>query len=384
MFQYKYFFFIFILTSLTLGFIGCGQKPRELSTTELTTYLEKKYNETFTLKSSQELSSNKKGTDTLYTFESSSGITCHISKVYSGGFIGYHYSYSEDYPVMYIRKKPELVTKLMEGDFEAERIDTDDHYCFESKYILYINSYKQIETSLDFIDNFLKKAEAVPDTDYNIANQEINQIRPDITVGIQNTNTTLEVYYHYPTKNNSHKNRKEDFLEHAQNAYVTLVREGRITETLPNNVLAKHPASAIHNITYRDETVIDCMVYRKQNSEYCIEQSCTVYMDCPFYPDKLDTILTTLGWKTTISKRSIIWSSETDEVELCLKGYGLNHTQLHCFKNGKEYPVCGQLLWQSGTNPIITLTESDLNFLFGMTFKFNQEKLTGELFFDNE
>lgn len=378
MHRFIYILYIFAIIPVILGLCGCTNKPKELSEEALTTYLEKKYNDTFTLKDCKKFSPHK-GTDTLYTFESGSGILCHISKVYSGGFMGYTYSYQEDYPTMYLRKYPERIAQLMEGDFEAERIDTDNHYCFESNYILYIDGYKQIEGALDFIDTFLEHAEAIPDSDYIIPDHEITQRRPDITIGIKETNTTLEAYYHYPTKNNSDGGKKEDFLENTQNKYVTLVREGHISETLSARVLEKYPASAIRNITFHGNTVIDCMVYRKQNEEYCMNQSCTNYMNCLFYPDKLDTLLTTLGYKTTISKRSILWSKGTDEVELCLKGYSRNNQQLHCFKNGKEYSMRGRLLWQSGTNPIVTMSESDLKYLFGMEFQFDQIHLTGEL-----
>lgn len=241
--RFIYILYIFAIIPVILGLCGCTNKPKELSEEALTTYLEKKYNDTFTLKDCKKFSPHK-GTDTLYTFESGSGIICHISKVYSGGFMGYTYSYQEDYPTMYLRK---------------------------------------------------------------------------------------------------------------------------------------YPAPAIRNITFRDETVIDCVVYRKENSEYVIDQSCKEYKGCPFYPDKLATPLRTLGWSIKLSKRSIIWSKDADEVELCLKRYGMNHMQLHCFKNGKEYSMRGRLLWQSGTNPIVTMSESDLKYLFGMEFQFDQVHLTGEL-----
>lgn len=376
--RFIYILYIFAIIPVILGLCGCTNKPKEISEEALTTYLEKKYNDTFTLKDCKKFSPHK-GTDILYTFESGSGIICHISKVYSGGFMGYTYSYQEDYPTMYLRKYPELLAQLMEGDFEAERIDTDNHYCFASNYILYFESYEEIETALEYIDDFLEKAQAIPDSGYIVPDKKITQIRPGITIGIKENNYQFGVYYHYPTEHLFDKKSVNDFLENAQDAYVKLVREGKLSETLSAEVLTKHPAPAIRNITFRDETVIDCVVYRKENSEYVIDQSCIEYKGCPFYPDKLATPLRTLGWSVKLSKRSIIWSKDADEVELCLKGYGMNHMQLHCFKNGKEYSMRGRLLWQSGTNPIVTMSESDLKYLFGMEFQFNQVHLTGEL-----
>lgn len=376
--RFIYILYIFAIILVILGLYGCTNKPKDISEETLTAYLEKKYNDTFTLKDRKEFSPHK-GTDTLYTFESGSGIICHVSKEYSGGFLGYTYSYQEDYPTMYLREYPELIAELLEGDFEAERIDTDNNYCFESKYILYFESYEEIELILEYIDAFLEKAQAIPDSDYTIPDRKITQKRPNVTIGMKENNYQFGVYYHYPTEHFFDRESKNDFLEGAQDTYVRLVREGKLSETLSAEVLTKHPASAIRNITFHDETIIDSMVYRKEISEYVIDQSCIEYKDCPFYPDKLAALLKTLGWSVKISDRSIIWSKGADEVELCLKGYGMNHTQLHCFKNGKEYSVRGQLLWQSGTNPIVTLSESDLKYLFGMEFTFDQVNMTGEL-----
>ena len=297
--RFIYPIYIFASILVILGLYGCTNKPKDISEEALTAYLEKKYNDTFTLKDRKEFSPHK-GTDTLYTFESDSGIICHVSKEYSGGFLGYTYSYQEDYPTMYLREYPELIAELLEGDFEAERIDTDNNYCFESKYILYFESYKEIEIVLEYIDAFLEKAQAIPVSDYAIPDRKITQKRPDVTIGMKENNYQFGVYYHYPTEHFFDKESKNNFLEGAQDTYVGLVREGKLSETLSAEVLMKHPAPAIRNITFHDEPIIDSMVYRKEISEYVIDQSCIEYKDCPFYPDKLAALLKTLGWSPKI------------------------------------------------------------------------------------
>lgn len=375
----------FLLTiTLFLGLCGCGSDHNEISAEELTAYLENKYQEKFTLKSSEEFSPNGKRSDTRYTFESASGINCHISKVYGGGFIGYRYSYREDYPVMYLREHPDLIAELSEGNFEVDRTDADDGYCFETEYVLYLDSYDEIEPILVFIDLFLAGAEAIPDSGYTLSDYEIISLRPGITVGIREDGVfyPLAVSYRYPTESNSDTGCKEDFLEGTQETYVKLVREGHLSETLSEDLMNLYPASAICDITYQDEIVISSMVYHRESGEYALDQSCTEYESCEFYPDRLGGLLRTLGWSEKVSKRSVVWSKGTDEVELCLKGYGKNKTEMYCFKNGEEYQVCGRLAWQSGANPIVTLTESDLQYLFGMDFEFDQMNLTGRLILD--
>lgn len=371
-------FFLYTMIAAMLFLCSCGNTQKDISIETLNSYLEKKYNDTFTLIECNDFS-EKKGNDTLYTFESSSGISCHIAKEYSGGFLGYRYSYTEDYPVMYLRAHPELIAGLSTRNFEMERIDTDDQYCFDSKYVLYFNNYEEIEKALETIDTFLETATAIPDSPYSIPEGEITQKRPVITINTKECSTSFGVSYHYPSEQHPEAKQKDEFLKHAQNSYIQLVREKKLSETLPADLLQKHPAPAIRDIRFQNETVIDCMVYRRQINEYCIDQSCTEYGDCKFYPEKLDALLKKLGWNTKISKRSVTWDKDSDEITLCLKGYGINNTQLHCFKNGKEYSVRGRLLWQNGTNPIVTLSESDLKYLFGMNFTFDQVNLTGEL-----
>lgn len=373
----KYFFLLLTGIGLLLMFCGCGGNHNDIPEADLITYLENKYDESFSLTGREEFSPHGKGTDTLYTFESASGIVSHISKVFGGGFMGYRYTYRDDYPVMYLRSHPELTEELEAAG--AERVDEEGYYCAGSAYVLYIDSYDEIESVTEWIEEFLQNAQPVPDSGYIVPEREISQCWAGITVGFRENGYQFYPYCHYPTASHRDIPVREDFLAYAQSNYVRMVREGSLSESLSDDLLEKYPAGAIRNITCGDEVVIDCMVYSEERGGYSIELSCTEKEECEFYPDKLALLLDGLGWKEKVSKRSVTWSRGGDTVKLCLEGYGLNNTELHCYKNGEEYQVCGYLLWQGGSNPLIALSQPDLQYLFGMDFEFEQRNMTGRL-----
>ncbi len=378
-------FFPYILCAAgiyaALALCGCGNSNphNEIPEEELAVFLEKKYGDGFTLTEKEELSDGR-GKDIVYTFESESGITSHISKVFSGGFMGYSYSYTDDYPVAYLREHSELIEGLLDGPYETERIDSESQHCLASAYTLYFDGYGDIVPALEFIEDFLREAEPVPDSGYTLPNAKISSRRPQVTIGNREAgNSSFGVYYFFPTASDHNTGKAEDFVQYAQDKYAGLVRDGSISATLPEHLLEKHPASAIRGITYNGRTVIDSMSYSEKYGGYCIDQYCTDRDSCEFYPDKLSGLLLLLGWDEKVSARSIVWSRGKDEVELCLKGYGLNRTELHLYKNGSEYSPRGRVLWQSGSNPIVTLSEPDLQYLFGMVFEFDQSAETGIL-----
>lgn len=373
----KYYFLLLTGMGLLLMFCGCGGNHNEIPEADLIAYLENKYDESFTLTGKEEFSPHGKGTDTLYTFESNSGIVCHISKVFAGGFMGYRYSYRDDYPVMYLRCHPEFAGEL--EAVGAERGDEEENYCAASTYIIFIDRYDEIDSVTGWIEEFLQNAQPVPDSGYTVPQREIVQSCAGITIGFRENDYRFYSYCRYPTEARQEIPDREDFLAYAQGNYVRMVREGSLSEDLSDDLLEKYPAGAIRNITCGDEAVIDYMVYREERGGYSIELSCTEKEECEFYPDKLASLLRKLGWQEKVSKRSVTWSRGGDTVRLCLEGYGLNNTELHCYKNEAEYQVRGYLLWQEGTNPLVALSQPDLQYLFGMDFEFDQRNMTGRL-----
>lgn len=314
--------------------------------------------------------------DIIYTFRDENGLESHMCKILHNGYPTVYYINDEDYATQYLMSKPKLYEKLTNSSFTCEYVNPlgiDDAVNFTG-FELSIKCYDEIADAVAFVHEVIsQQSELLPDKDCNKdLRNRFYSVYPRISIQTEDGAFGL-VIIPFLTEKDSEISNVEELTKKAEREYVNLVRNGQISETLPNEVLENIPTEKIQNITFQGEIVLDAMYYNPDWGCYFLWDNgkSASGNDYGIYYKKLSKLLEKLGYTTDLREDSISWSND----ENCVI---IEHEDnvFTCTKNGKVYEYKGEI---SQIANVLKLTEHDLEFLFGITFEFNQIEATGEI-----
>lgn len=354
----------------------CSCDHNEISEDGLLNFLEDKYSADFTLVDSETLDS-----DIRFTFEDENDIEFHVYKEYNQGMFGYSYNYCDDYQVKYLREHTELLDDIFAGDYEIERRDTFNHY-ESTDYALVFNNYADIAPAIEFLANFLSNVTPFSNNEYIGSEQKIRSERISFSIANPSMTFNPNIYFFYPSTDYLFDRDIDSEIDNLQKAYVKCVREDKIDEQLPIEVLEKYPAQKITNVKFDDKIIFEEMYYNEQLGEYVMNEGCVYKDGRDFYCEELARLAELAGWNEMEPGDSfkISWIRGTDVVDI--KSEGSADWTLLFYTNNRELILSRPITYRTGSSPYFMLSESELQALFGIHFEINQADETGEIFID--
>ena len=162
----------------------------------------------------------------------------------------------------------------------------------------------------------------------------------------------------------------ETYIQNAERQYVYSVREGRIEETLTEDILLTYGPEKIKDVYYQEEDVPISLYYGFGHS-LGANGDCYIVWNNPkkleekgayIHYDDLNVLLEAVGYRTEYAENAVIWTKDNNVVTIEVK-----ENNYICRRNGVVYKPEGIV-----NTALIQLTEKDMQELFGITYEIDK------------
>lgn len=346
---------------------GCGDS-KELTDKELLAFLNSCYNTEFTYVGEEESDGGAYSkVKTIYTFESTDGITFKAAKIWQPMFWGGYYYYQDDYLMQWLLAKPELYQKLEDSAFACEVFNEVDQEEGSGGFTLYPTNFSEIRQAAELSRAVIENEAAILPGWKNRGETEARHICP--TVFIAGTNGGFSFYCADTDKNEMDF---EQTLKNMERVYVNQVRSGEINEELPYEVYEQYPPMEFNTVLYDGEKLSMYFFSMQEDGELRYYTSDQYYTD-PESAKRHFPILTQIAACAGFEQSdSFAWSNGTDTIRYDFTG---NVQEEPCiYKNGEKVMLQGKCSIEGDIHNRfynIVLSVEDIHTLFGLDAVFD-------------
>lgn len=380
-----------MLLAVAMLLTGCSGY-HNYDSNEILEYLNERYDKTFTLVSSEERARSERDyldsrieplnssnndindkNDIIETIKDENGVEFHVVHQFVYGFAG-HYRITEDYCLQWLMSQPELYESLENAEFDCQyfnNIGVGDHP--GGGFILSVKSYDEIEIAAKLAFDVIGNDDAIlPDKGTKREDADLNTVKPKIVICSENGKQLNEIYFR--TNKEPYIIDFDSFLHMAEKEYIELVKEGRIEEELPDEILNRNEPESIPVYFDNENEKIANLILETWWDEYGTMDF--VKTDSKMKFDLLTNICETAGYTVAVEKNSVIIENEETRVEIIRydrKGKpGADYNLFEIKKDGIEYIPQGRLETSLG-NDECSLFVSDYYNLFGIKLTIDYE-----------
>ena len=348
----------FVLLVFTL--YGCGDNKKQTKD-ELLLFLNDCYDDEFAYVSVDEpddKDSKNKKIRTIYTVESSGGITFSVEEVFQPMYWGGYYFYQDDYLVQWVLSQPEIYQELLDSKYDCEKPDE----FWDGYFLLQPHSFEEIhsaaELALEIIQN---NPLPLPKDDNSVNNIESKHIIPAVKIG--------QYEMQFAFSNVDIDSDFKQFVENVESNYVNKVRSGKINEVLPYEVFEKYPPSEYHTVLCNGEE-FNIYFYHSYGDEPSIYMaSDSKHPDFRWLVQFANSAGFRGGLTTSLSKESTVVSFDF---------YGDDSSLEGCiYKNSEKVDIQGQITYENDMHgkryENVVLSVDDICYLFDLQAEFDME-----------
>ncbi|MDO5559791.1 MAG: hypothetical protein Q4F95_09370 [Oscillospiraceae bacterium] len=357
---------------------------------EVTSYLEKRYDKTFTYVSSEHISRSqrnyldkriKKLTETasdsdvddiVDTYKDENNLEFHVYHFIVFGVSSY-WEITDDYCVQYLISQSEIYAPLEQSSYNYTYYNTigmgEERKAGFKLCVTNFNDIRQIsELAFSIIGN---DAAILPDCGTEGNEHYTMSITPEITLV---TSNELELgTVKFRTEYCPQITDKDNFIRRAENQFIEYVKDGQLVTDIFPEVLSRNDLLNIP--VYMGEKQIATLSNRY--NKYCIEDQ--IQIGTSMNLNQLRSLCELAGYTMTEtgSKVKIEKESNTIVIE---RFYGKNYdtSNFTIFKNGKKFIPEGKID-DNSQQDICWLTISDYYYLFGIHITVDYENSTASI-----
>ncbi|MBQ6695604.1 MAG: hypothetical protein IJN16_02770 [Lachnospiraceae bacterium] len=378
---------VFLVLVCVLSLVGCGYQYQEMEGDQITDYLSERYGGTFEIISTEEKARydreyldadmeklNIKGDDTredmdyIYTIKDENGVEFNLVGFKQYGW-GSYYQYTDDYNVQVLKANPVLWEKLEGIGFPYTYYNGIGYDDLPKAYFdVQISCFEDVEAAVTDICEMVACEELeIPLAPYSNEELATKSIVPRVRLLSQDA-CVWNIDFRYVGQEDAET--VETYIQNAERQYVYCVREGRIEETLTEDILLTYGPEKIKDVYYQEEDVPISLYYGFGHS-LGANGDCYIIWDNPkkleekgayIYYDDLNILLETVGYRTAYTENAVIWTKGSNVVTI-----EVEENSYICRRNGVVYKPEGIV-----NTALIKLTEKDMQELFGNTYEIDK------------
>ncbi|MBQ9140284.1 MAG: hypothetical protein IJX63_00630 [Lachnospiraceae bacterium] len=374
-----------VLLICVLG--GCGYQ--EMQGSQVTDYLSDRYGGTFEIVSAEEKARcdrdnldvdmeklNTKSNDTnedkdyIYTIKDENDVEFHLVGFKHYGW-GSYYQYTDDYNMQVLKTKAVLYEKLNSLGFPYSYYNEIGYKEIPKTFFsVEISCFEEVAGVVtDLFEMVTCEELEIPWVEYSNEELSVLSIIPSVRLVSQDICVWNATFRHASQED------VVDVKTHIQNAereYVYSVREGKINETLSEDILLTYGPEKITDVYFGEEKV-PIYLYYGVSPLLGTEWDCYIVWDNPekieekgprVYYDDLCMLLEAVGYGTDYTKNAVHWTKDGNTVTI-----EVNEDNYICKHNGEVYETEGII-----NAALIKLTEQDMQELFGLTYEIDKIK----------
>lgn len=373
---------ILLAVLCVLSLKGCGYQ--EMQGEQITDYLSERYGGTFEIVSTEEKERcdrdyldadmeklNIKGDDVfedkdyIYTIRDENGLEFNLVGFKQYGW-GSYYQYTDDYNMQVLKANPLLWEKLDGIGYPYtyyNGIGRDD--LPKAYFNVQITCFEDLETAVtDICEMVACKELEIPLTPHSNEELAVQSIVPGVRLLSQDV-CVWNTDFHYRLQEDIEA--VEMHIQNAEREYVYSVREGKIEETLAEEILLNYGPEKITDVYYQEEKV-PIYLYYGISPSLETNWDCYIVWDNPekweekgayVCYDDLNVLLETVGYRTDYTENAVIWTKGDNVVTI-----EVEDNNYICRRNGRIYKTEGIV-----NAALIKLTEKDMQELFGIIYE---------------
>ncbi len=376
--------FLLILLCV-LSLVGCGYQ--EMQGNQITDYLSERYGGTFEIVSTEEKErcdreyldadmeklsitgdDAKEDKDYIYTIKDENGVEFNLVGFKQYGW-GSYYQYTDDYNMQVLKINSVLWEKLEGMGFTYTYYNGIGYDNLPKAFFnVRISCFDDVEVAVADICEMIDCEELeIPWVPYSNEELAVQSIIPSVRLLSQDV-CVWNTDFHYALQEDIEA--VETHIQNAEREYVYSVREGKIEETLAEEILLTYGPEKITDVYYQQEKV-PIYLYYGINPSLGTNWDCYIVWDNPEKLDEkgayvccddLNLLLEAVGYRTDYTENAIIWSKGENVVTM-----EVEENNYICRRNGVIYQTEGIV-----NATLIKLTEKDMKELFGITYKIDK------------